>query len=50
MPLKSINEPLSVNMKTAIGLLEIFVIAIILAFLATVTTGTIVMQVLAIVS
>lgn len=34
-------------MKTAVGLLEIFVIAIVLAFLATVTTGTVVMQVLA---
>jgi len=47
MPLKSTDEQLSVNMKTAIGLLELFVIAIVLAFVATVTTGTMVMQVLA---
>jgi hypothetical protein len=48
MLLKSIDEPLTVNMKTAIGLLEIFVIAIILAFLATVTAGTMLMQILSI--
>ncbi len=45
--MKSTDEQLSVNMKTAIGLLELFVIAIVLAFVATVTTGTMVMQVLA---
>ena len=41
------NEPLSVNMKTAIGLLETFIIAVVLAFLATVSTGTFEMQLLA---
>jgi FtsH-binding integral membrane protein len=45
----STNEPLSVNMKTAVALLEIFVIAIVLAFLVTVSTGTAEMQLLALV-
>jgi hypothetical protein len=34
-------------MKTAIGLLEVFIIAIVLAFLATALTGTFEMQLLA---
>lgn len=36
-------------MKTAIGLLEVFVVAIVLAFLATVSTGAFEMQLLAVV-
>ena len=44
MQLKSTNEPLSVNMRTAVGLLGIFVVAIILAFLVTFITGTIEMR------
>ena len=42
----SANSSLSVNMKTAVGLLEIFVIAIILAFLTTLITGTTEMRLL----
>jgi len=38
----------SVNMTTAISLLEIFVVAVVLAFLVTVATGTIEMQLLAV--
>ena len=49
MQLKSTNnEPLSVNMRTAVGLLGIFVIAIILAFSVTFTTGTIEMRLLSV--
>jgi FtsH-binding integral membrane protein len=49
MQLKSTtNEPLSVNMRTAVGLLWVFVIAIILAFLVTFTTGTIEMRLLSV--
>jgi len=44
MQLKSANQPLSVNMRTAVGLLGIFVVAIILAFLVTFITGTIEMR------
>jgi hypothetical protein len=42
------SRPLTVNMRTAIGLLELFVVAIVLAFLVTVSTGTLEMQVLAV--
>ena len=49
MRLKSTNnEPLSVNINTAVGLLGIFVIAIILAFSVTFTTGTIEMRLLSV--
>jgi len=40
-------EPLSVNMRTAVGLLEIFTIAIVLAFSVTVATGTTEMRLVA---
>lgn len=40
MKLTSTNEPLSINMRTAIGLQEIFLVAIILAFITTLITGT----------
>jgi FtsH-binding integral membrane protein len=40
-------EPLSINMRAAIALLEIFVIAVVLAFLITVDTGSSEMQLLA---
>jgi len=40
MKLTSNHEPISINMRTAIGLQKIFVITIILAFIATLTTGT----------
>ncbi len=43
----SASEPLSVNMRTAIGLLEIFLVAIVLAFLVTVSTGSAEMQIIA---
>jgi len=46
--LKAANGSLSVNMKTAVGLLELFLVAIILAFLATFTTGTTEMRLLSI--
>jgi peptidoglycan/LPS O-acetylase OafA/YrhL len=42
----STRETLSVNMRTAIGLLELFVVAVILAFAVTFTTGTPNMQIL----
>ena len=42
----STGETLSVNMRTAIGLLELFVVAVILAFVVTFTTGTPDMQIL----
>ena len=38
--LKIANESLSINMRTAVCLLELFLVAIILAFLATFATGT----------
>ena len=41
------NRTLSVNMKAATALLEIFVVAIVLAFMVTVSTGTFEMQILA---
>jgi hypothetical protein len=46
--LKAANGSLSVNMKTAVGILELFLVAIILAFLATFTTGTTEMRLLSI--
>ena len=42
------HEPLSVNMRTAIGLLELFVVAVVLAFLVTVASGTFEIQALAV--
>ena len=44
--MKSTNEQLSVNMRAAVGLLGIFVIAIIFAFLVTLVTGTFEMRLL----
>ena len=41
------NQTLSVTMRTATLLLEIFVVAVVLAFLVTVSTGTFEMQILA---
>jgi|GEM_PF-2025947 len=41
------NRTLSVNMRTATALLEIFVVAVVLAFIVTVSTGTFEMQILA---
>ena len=46
--LKSETEPLSINMKTAIVLLEIFLIAIILALIVTVINSVFEVQLLAI--
>jgi hypothetical protein len=46
--LKIVNESLSINMKTAVGLLELFLVAIILAFLATFATGTTEMRLLSV--
>lgn len=43
----STTEPLSVTMRTAVGLLEVFVVAIVLAFIVTVSTGTFEMRALA---
>jgi len=45
----STSEPLSTNMKAAIGLLEIFLAAIIIAFAITFATGTLEMRLLAVV-
>ncbi len=42
------NQSLSVNMKASIALLELFVVAIALAFIVTVSTGTSQMQTLAV--
>ncbi len=47
--MKAVNESLSINMRTAIGLLELFLVAIILAFLATFLTGTTEMRLLSVV-
>ena len=47
--MKAVNESLSVNMRTAVGLLELFLVAIILAFLATFVTGTTEMRLLSVV-
>ena len=44
--MKAVNESLSINMRTAIGLLQLFLVAIILAFLATFATGTTEMRLL----
>jgi hypothetical protein len=41
------REPLTVNMRTAITLLEVFVIAVVLAFAVTIASGTLEMQALA---
>jgi hypothetical protein len=46
--LKAGNESLSINMRTAVGLLELFLVAIILAFLVTFATGTTEMRLLSI--
>ncbi len=46
MTLKTVNESLSINMRTAIGLQELFLVAIILAFLVTFVTGTTEMRLL----
>ena len=46
--MKIVNESLSVNMRTAVGLLELFLVAIILAFLTTFVTGTTEMRLLSI--
>ncbi len=46
--MKIVNESLSVNMRTAVGLLELFLVAIILAFLATFVSGTTEMRFLSI--
>ncbi len=46
--MKIVNESLSINMKTAVGLLELFLVAIILAFLATFATGTTEMRLLSV--
>jgi len=42
------GEPLSINMRTAVSLLEIFAVAIILAFSVTVATGTTEMRLLSV--
>jgi hypothetical protein len=41
------KAPLTVNMRTAITLLEVFVVAVVLAFVVTVASGTLEMQALA---
>ena len=46
--MKIVNESLSINMRTAVGLLELFLVAIILAFLTTFATGTIEMRLLSV--
>ena len=46
--MKIVNESLSINMRTAVGLLELFLVAIILAFLATFATGTTEMRLLSV--
>ena len=37
--LTSVNESLSINMRTAIGLLEVFIVAIVLALIVTIISG-----------
>ncbi len=44
----SVTEPLSINMRTAISLLEVFVVAIILALIITVINSVLEVQLLAI--
>ena len=44
MAVLTTGEKLTVNMRTAIALLEIFVVAIVLAFLVTLSAGTFEMQ------
>ncbi len=46
--MKSVNESLSINMKTAIGLLEVFIVAIVLALIVTIISGTTEVRILAI--
>jgi hypothetical protein len=46
--LKAVNESLSINMRSAVGLLELFLVAIILAFLATFATGTTEMRIISV--
>jgi hypothetical protein len=41
------KAPLTVNMRTTITLLEVFVVAVVLAFVVTVASGTLEMQALA---
>jgi len=45
--MSSITKSLSINMRTAIGLLEVLLVAIILAFIITIINGTIEIQLLA---
>jgi hypothetical protein len=45
--MQSADEPLSINMKSATALLEVFLIAISLAFSVTIMTGTGEMRLLA---
>ena len=42
------DESLSINMRTAVGLLELFLVAIILAFVVTFVTGTTEMRLLSV--
>jgi hypothetical protein len=46
--LKSVTEPLSINMRTSIVLLEVFLVAIILALIVTVINSVFEVQLLAI--
>ena len=46
--MSSVTEQLSINMRTAIGLLEVFIVAIILALIFTITYSTLQVQFLAI--
>lgn len=46
--LKSATEPLSVNMKTSIVLLEVFLVAIIIALIVTIMNSVFAVQILAI--
>ncbi len=46
--MKSDIEPLSINMKTSIGLLELFLVAIILALIVTIMNSVFEVQLLAI--
>ena len=46
--LKSATEPLSVNMKTSIVLLEVFLVAIVIALIVTIMNSVFAVQILAI--
>ena len=46
--LKSATEPLSVNMKTSLVLLEVFLVAIIIALIVTIMNSVFAVQILAI--